>query len=433
MGNKVSGWIEKLWDLFSSMKLGLFLLGIIALIAGIGTIFPQVSEDPAKAETVGKVWQVLGFTHLYSTSWFRLLLGLLCINLVVCSVQRFQGIYVRTFKPQPPPDPINVPQKVRREISGSSIALRQMVESTLHSKRFYLVTKETEKGWSFIALKRRWGNWGSLFTHIAFVVLVIGALIGMLFGFKGNLMALVGSTTPIQKIEVSKGRIPQDFSVKINSFEPRFLANGDRENWYTDLSIIENAKETARQTISTNHPFTYHGTTFYQSSWAIGLTIEMNGQVFPASLYEGESTGLFQLPGTDMYMNIIVGQNLRKPVVSYQVSQGYKQIQEGQVAAGQTVDIQGKCKLTVDGWITGLQVKQDPGVPVIWLGSALLIFGLFLSFYWRPLTVSGIVENTDGSTGKLTIGIISGKLAERAGQELEELTENILTGVGKLS
>lgn len=423
MQSESSGWVDKIWKLFSSMKFGLTLLGIIAFTAGIGTLFPQTGDNPTKAETINQVWQVLGLTHLYSTAWFRFLLGLLFINLVFCSVQRFHGIYIKSFKPQPLESKSFIPGKIRRELSGEPNELRETVESDLRGKRFLIIAKDNEKGWSFIALKRRWGYWGSLITHIAIAVLVVAGLIGLLAGFKGYFMGLVGTTKSVQNVNVIQGKVPGDFDIRVNSFEPRFLPNGDRENWYTDLSILEKGKEVAHQTISTNHPFTYKGISFYQSSWSVGITVGMNGQEFPVTMNEGESTGLFQLPGTDMSMSIDVGQNLRQPTVSYQVSQGFKKVQSGQVLMGQTVDVQGKVKLTVDGWITGLKVKRDPGVPLVWLGFALLVIGLLLSFYWRPLLVYGVLERAENGSGKLTLGVSSARFVSSVPKELDELLD----------
>src|SRR5665648_614592 len=76
---------DRIWDIFSSMKLGLALLGIIAFTAAIGTVVPQIDQAPQKGEAVSQLWITMGFTHLYSAVWFRFLLGLLCINLIVCS------------------------------------------------------------------------------------------------------------------------------------------------------------------------------------------------------------------------------------------------------------------------------------------------------------------------------------------------------------
>ena len=251
------GLIDRVWGAFSSMKLGLALLGIIAFVAGIGTIIPQSEQEPQKAEAVSQLWQTMGFTHLYNTVWFRLLLGLLCINLIVCSIQRLRGIYHRTFNLTPPSKLTQVPQKNRMVVQGELVPLRESVQAVLKQKGYRITLRDSSDMWSFIAIKHRLGNWGSVITHLSFVVLVIGALLGSAFGFKGYFMEGAGNTIPIQTIQLSKGTISETFSVRINSAEDRMLPNGERDNWYTDLSILENGQEVARKTLSVNHPYVY--------------------------------------------------------------------------------------------------------------------------------------------------------------------------------
>ena len=405
----------KLWELFSSMKLGLALLGLIALVAGVGTFFPQIAQEPDKAQAVGRFWQALGFTHLYSTVWFRLLLGLLSLNLIVCSLQRFSGIYRRTFKPSPPESAVGVPRKIRAEINGSLPVLRQAVERVLSARGYRLNTEEHEGIWTFIGIRHRLGNWGSVVTHLSFVILLVGALLGSVMGFKGYFMAVTGEVVPIQKIQIERGKVAENFSVRINSAEDRFLPNGERDNWYTDLSILESGKEVARQTLSVNHPFTYRGITFYQANFANGahFTADVKGQKIPVVLQD-QGGNYFQAPGTDLYLIVAAMQSgFNKQSVMFQVykGQGSRPVQTGQLTVGESVDVQGQYHLTFDGnaAATGLQVKQDPGIWVIWLGSALLLAGLMLSFYWRPRIVAGVWEMHGAGQGKLILGAATGK------------------------
>ena len=426
MEEQREGIVEDIWRVFSSMKLGLVLLGLVALASGLGTVFPQANIEPEKAKAVGQFWQMLGFTQVYSTIWFRLLLGLLCINLIVCSLQRFQGIYNRTFALKSPESVSSVPNKIRTTIPGESESLKTSVQNVLKRKGFKVTTTVGDKGWSFIAIKRRWGNWGSLISHISFVVLVIGAIMGTTMGFKGFFMVGAGTTIPISSINVSKGTVKQDFSVHIYSAEDRILANGERDNWYTDMSIIENGQEITRQTISVNHPLKYKGVTFYQSSFANGarLTVDIKDQKIPVVLQD-HGGNYFQAPGTDLYLIAeAIRSDPQKPMMLYRVykGKGVQPVQTGQISAGETIDIQGEYKLTLDGnaGFTGLQVKQDPGVIVVWTGCALLLLGLLLSFYWRTMVVSGVFES-----GQLTMGAMAGKTAGGAKQEFDDLIQDI--------
>lgn len=422
---------ERLWSAFSSMKLGLALLGIIAFVASIGTVVPQIEQAPEKAEAVSQLWQMMGFTHLYSAVWFRLLLGLLCINLIVCSTQRFRGIYLRTFKLTPPSNLAKVPQKNRLEVQGELVSLRESVQEVLIQKGFRFTLSDQSDHWSFIAIKRRLGNWGSLITHLSFVVLVVGALLGSFLGFKGYFMEGAGTTIPIQAIEVSKGKVSEKFSVRINSAEDRILPNGERDNWYTDMSIIENGQEVARKTLSVNHPFVYQGITFYQASFANGalFTAEMNGQKKPVVLRD-QGQSYYQAPGTDLYLVTTLARgSSEKPGVLFQIYKGTgaDPIQTGQLNAGETIDVQGAYRLTFDGLagFTGLQVKKDPGVAVIWLGCGLLLGGLLLAFYWQPLVISGIIQAEQGKRGNLTIGVLSGKMTDSARVALEQFVSSV--------
>lgn len=419
MSNSSEGYVEKLWDIFSSMKTGLVLLGIVALASGVGTLIPQEALDPERAQAVSEIWRALGFTHLYSSIWFQLLLGLLCINLIVCSVQRFGGIYRQTFKPITPKNPGNTPSKIQAKLSSQDgETLRSDLQKLLQNKGFRVISNEQDGKWSFVAQKRRWGNWGSIITHLAFVILIVGALLGSLIGFKGFLMVSVGNTVPIQLINVSKGKVIEDFSVKINSAEDKILQSGERDNWYTDLSIIESGKEVARQTISVNHPFSFKGVTFYQSSFAPGakFTVDLKGQKIPVVL-QSRGGNYFQAPGTDLLLIMAVMKaDPKEPVIQYQVFKGNTQqpLKMGQLTLGQSENIDNTFTLTFDELanFTGMQVNKDPGVIVVWIGCGLLMLGLILSFYWRSITLSGILEKQGESvlilgaqTGKVSVGI----------------------------
>ena len=433
MSEKSKGWADRVWDMFSSMKMALILLGATAMGAGIGTFFPQAEASPEEAEAVSQVWQALGFTHVYSTVWFRLLVGLLCVNLVVCSIQRFSGTYNRTFRPRPPQNSREVPAKLQQILTGQPEVLRAQVAKVLKERGFKLTDLTDRSTWSFVAQQRRLGYWGAFLVHIGFVVLVLGALLGVFFGFKGQVMAAAGTTIPIQNINVTKGRVADAFSLRVNSAEDRFLPNGERDNWYSDLSILENDQEVARQTISVNHPFTYKGVTFYQSSFAHGvrLTVDQKGQ--KSTVFIQNQGRPYKAPGTDLYFFVAqMAGNPQQPRILFEVYQGgqAQPLQTDQLKVGETADIEGQYKITLDGYnpFTGLQVKKDPGVNVVWLGCAILLIGLGLSFYWRPLLVTGCLEEVAGQA-RLTIGMVSGRMQGRAREDFAALTKQLGEGV----
>lgn len=425
MNKKFEKFIEKLWRIFSSMKMGLVLLGIIALASGIGTIIPQQSVDPEGAAAAAQIWKTLQFTDVYSSPWFLFLFGLLCVNLIVCSVQRFQGIYKRTFSPQPPHTISHIPQKIHAVVTGADRQdLREKTLEIFKKKGFRIIQLEKDGGWSFIAQKRSMGNWGSFITHIAFVMLSLGVLIGSLSGFKGYMVANEGSVVSIQDISLSAGQIKQNFMVRINSVEDRMLENGERDNWYTDLSILESGEEVLRGTLSVNHPLTYKGVTFYQSGYAPGamFTIDRNGEKSTAALQGGN---YINAPGTDLYFVLAgIGKYHEGFAISYQIYETIYQVKMGQLTPGQSENVQGAFTITFDGMVgfTGLQVKEDPGVGAVFAGCGFLMIGLLLSFYWRPVCIAGILDH---AAPVLALGAYPGKLEAGVRAEFNQIIEEI--------
>ncbi len=427
MTNKSDGLGDKLWDIFSSMKLGLILLGLVALVSGIGTLIPQQSMNPQEAEAVAEIWKTLGFTAMYSSPLFLFLLGLLCINLIVCSIQRFKGIY-KLFAAVPLQEKSYIPRKINAEITGSDgEALRQKTEGIFQKRGFQITQSESENKWSFVAQRHRMGHWGSLITHIAFVILLLGALIGSLTGFKGYMMAGEGNLVPIQEIHISQGQVKEDFIVKVNSVEDRILPNGERDNWYTDVSIIESGQEVLRETLSVNHPLTYKGITFYQANYVPGanLTVTMDGEKYPITL-QSRGGNYFNAPGTHLFL-ILAGitYDNQKPVMYYQVFDQLGEVARGPIALGESENIQDTYTMTFDKvtGFTGLQVKSDPGLWIVWLGCGLLMLGLSLSFYWRPIRIAGILDFT--AEPVLTLGAYSGKLGMGIKEEFEQIVDEL--------
>lgn len=102
--------------------------------------------------------------------------------------------------------------------------------------------------------------------------------------------------------------------------------------------------------------------------------------------------------------------------------------------AGQTADVFDQYKLTLTGLTnaTGLEVKADPGVTVVWIGCAALLIGLMLSFYWRPLLVSGVVVQTE-KEAILTVGMMTGKMSGQNEQDFAKMVRAFETEQSELT
>ncbi len=82
----------RVWKFFSSIKLAIWLIAIIAALSLLGTFIPQNQESGFYIDKYGHSgYQALlktGLTHVYSSLYFLLLLALFSINLAVCLINR---------------------------------------------------------------------------------------------------------------------------------------------------------------------------------------------------------------------------------------------------------------------------------------------------------------------------------------------------------
>ena len=81
-----------IWKFFSSVKLAVWLLAIIAALSLLGTFIPQNQEASFYIDRYGhsgyRALLETGLTDVYSSFWFVLFLILFSINLTVCLVNR---------------------------------------------------------------------------------------------------------------------------------------------------------------------------------------------------------------------------------------------------------------------------------------------------------------------------------------------------------
>ncbi len=176
--------VDKVWNFFSSVKVGVWLIIITLIASAIGTIFPQEIYIPGRAPAstyyestyglLGKIYYQLGLHNLYSSWWYILLIALIGISLVICSIDRFVPLY-RALKKQKPRRHENF-LKRQRLFSETEIVSEedvQKVKDQLKKHRY----KITEENGHLLAEKGRFSRWGPYVNHIGLIIILIAAII----------------------------------------------------------------------------------------------------------------------------------------------------------------------------------------------------------------------------------------------------------------
>ena len=101
--------IDKIWNFFSSVKVGIWIIVLTLIASAIGTILPQEmyippNVDPAQYYkeqygVVGFIFYTLGFHNLYGSWWYMLLLASMGLSLIIASLDRVVPLY-RALKKQ---------------------------------------------------------------------------------------------------------------------------------------------------------------------------------------------------------------------------------------------------------------------------------------------------------------------------------------------
>jgi len=306
---------EKIWKFFSSVKLAVVLLIILAIVSVIGTVIQQ-NEPPEKylseySQATVQLFEMLGFFDLYHTWWFVSLLFLFTANLTVCTLERFPHTLKSMTAPLKPieDDAVRVlPYKKEINFKGGPDKAEERAASVLKARGYRFIGSKGAGGSQLITQKGVYSRLGVYITHLSIILIFTGALIGSFFGFKAFLNLPEGSASKVvylrnepmwdqlmAALSIAKSpaipnpqggvpAMPLGYYVRCDSFDvdyyisPSGMPTGMPSEYHSTLSIFDlDGQKILDKRIRVNDPLTHHGITFYQSSY--GVIPEAQGKV----------------------------------------------------------------------------------------------------------------------------------------------------------
>ena len=206
----VGGW---LYDSLSSIKLSIWVLIALAVTSIFGTVIQQGKGNAEYVreygETVAKLigWFVLD--DMYHSWWFILLLGLLLVNITVCSIKRLP-LAVRLMNDREPVfegrgTAMHEKCQLRLKKGADLAATADAVESFLGDHVGTPVRGEKDGKTFFVVSKGGWTRMGVYVTHLSLFLFALGALIGGWAGFKGFVNVPEGES--VQQVRLRGGGV----------------------------------------------------------------------------------------------------------------------------------------------------------------------------------------------------------------------------------
>lgn len=179
--------VDKIWNFFSSVKVGVWLIVITLVASALGTVFPQQMYIPQNIPPVeyyedqygflGKLYYQLGFHDLYSSWWYLLLIAAIGVSLVICSIDRVVPLY-RALKKQRVTRHESFLK--RQRLFGVTKTENVNIEESFDKIKEKLLSKHykiREEDGNILAEKGRFSRWGPYVNHCGLIIFLFAGML----------------------------------------------------------------------------------------------------------------------------------------------------------------------------------------------------------------------------------------------------------------
>ena len=382
---------QKTFRLLADLRFSIFILLLISFCSIAGTVIEQDQSIetykmnyPLAAPVFGFLtWDRIlqfGLDHVYKTWWFFTLIFLFGVSLISCTfLQQLPSLKIarrcQFFR--------TTGQFYRLKISTilNNFSFNKILLRIKENK--YSIFQQKNIIYCYKGLI---GRIAPIIVHFSMILVLLGTIIGSLFGFKAQEIVPKTEMFHIQNI-LNNGQltiVPQT-SARINDFWITYTKNKTISQFYSDISILDNqGNETNRKTISVNYPLIYKGVYYYQTDWnLIGLRFQnLNNKIieYPLinTLNKQSKVWLTWISNNSSLNNGIVAiiDNLEGYCSIYNETGQFL----GNIELNETVNVKQPITLLEIISSTGLQIKTDPGIPIIYLGFFFLMISTLISY-----------------------------------------------------
>ena len=459
---------DTLWGFFASVRLTIILLLSLAATSIVGTLIPQNKQPMEYLQTFGefgfRLMSALDFFDMYRSWWFQLLIMLLVVNIIVCSIERLTSlskiIFVR--KPQFRRSRFqNARNRLSFQDDRSTEALQALYLPVLKKKYGHTQQETIDGGVCLFAEKWRWTRIGVYVVHLSIVVLLLGSLIGSIFGFEGFVNIPENETVDSIFLRSTGQPYPLPFAVRCDDFDVSFYENGAPKEFRSSLTILENNQPVLQKDIIVNDPLRYRGINLFQSSYGkmgpegghnhvdppeeveLRITDKATGESFTRKAGIGDQVDLpdtlgqakivdfqedmqfgGQSLGPGLILEVLSKEGQKEQILLPLHFPNFDKMRGGALVFTVLGQKQRSFKPDekAERYYTGLQVTQDPGVPIVYTGFMGMIIGFIITFFMSHQTVCVELTTRGGQTRVSVAGI-----ADRNKLGMERKTEQ-LTG-----
>ncbi|XP_031286685.1 cytochrome c biogenesis protein CCS1, chloroplastic [Pistacia vera] len=400
---------------FSNLPLAIGEMFAIAGLMAIGTVIEQgetpefyFNKYPEDNPVLGFfTWRwvlTLGFDHMFSSPIFLGLLVLMGLSLMSC-----------TYTTQIPL--VKVARRWKFLQSAEAIRKQEFSDSlpraSIQDLGVILMGAGYEvflKGPFLYAFKGLVGRFAPIGVHIAMLLIMAGGTLSATGSFRGSVTVPQGLNFVMGDVLGPMGFLSTPIDsfnteVHVNKFYMDYYDSGEVKQFHTDLSLFDlGGKEVMRKTISVNDPLRYGGITMYQTDWSFSALQILKDDEGPFNLAMAplKVNGDKKLYGTFLPVGDVNSSNVKgismlardlQSIVIYDQEGNFVGIRRPNSKL--PIEVDGSKIVIVDAiGSTGLDLKTDPGVPIVYAGFGALMLTTCISY----LSHSQIWALQDGTT-----------------------------------
>ena len=465
--------LNKIWKFFTSVKLTVALLLTLATTSIIGTLIPQNKNPMEYRQAFGdffyRLFDVLDVFDMYHSWWFQLLLLLLTINVLVCSVDRLTSSWKIIFVKNPRFSLDRFKNNKNKILANDPRSLEEIKTSAeaIFSRKFsYRRIEEQGSGFSLFAEKWRWTRLGVYIVHTSVVLMLVGGLIGSIYGFEGFVNIPEGESAASIRLLNSDQIQPLPFEIQCEDFSVSFYDTGQPKEFRSRLTIVEQGEKVLQKDIVVNDPLRYRGINIFQSSYGelpqqqsvaqlpeeiqLSFVSKETGMEYkkkvridqpvdipeklgrlvlrelkPAFNFRGRELGA-ALVGTLTQANgseVEIVLPLRFPSFD-RMSPMFDSARSDGVFIS-VLDMQASVSPENKRYYTGLQVSKDPGVWVVYTGFILMILGCYVTFFMSHQRVC-VHVTSDGGKRRILVAGTANKNKMGMQRKVQQLAETLV-------
>jgi cytochrome c biogenesis protein len=446
----------------NSVKTTLLILGLMAVVMVLGTIFPQEMSPGRYINSWGQElyerYNSLGLLHIFKSPLFLTLTYIFSLNIVVCTYERYRAMIAKKKLKKESMGKVFVHKgKTEETTTGFSYGdMTGRIHNIIGQKGFKIEKRHASDGLSqLIVTKGVPYLLISILFHLSIFLCVIGFIQTYLDNYEGYVTIYPEKIEEIDTVgeetrffgslkyfkdglkkylgfDLDGYAFSKEGLIKIGmtKFETEYTWFNEGyypKDWKSDIILYDQFnEEVAKKKIEVNDPIYYEGFAFYQAAYeqSCDLHIENGGTTIKASpnepfTIEGQEgrfmigtirTGkLFQRFGdtsTDIVPNVkVYYYPPAEPAKEGEVPKKPKREEIGNLEINKENTIKG-ITMYFDNFkeATVVSYRRDAGVPILWFASILLMVAMAIRVYLPYYKLQVQIEPTEDGKSKVIVG-----------------------------